>query len=171
MSLNELPASDPRLRAFWAGYLARVGPGATARFYEAFYFADSEQVADELGQLVLAGRKRATAALVWGLQAQAKRPPVVGDLSIVTTWAGEPLCIIETRATTLRRYDEVDAAFAAAEGEGDGSLAYWRAEHWAYFSRECARIGRQPTPEMPVLCEHFAVVHPPPFADPSDGAC
>ena len=50
--------------------------------------------------------------------------------------------------------------FAAAEGEGDGSLAYWRDAHWAAFSREFAAAGRSPSPDMPVVCERFEVVFP-----------
>ncbi|MDF1522053.1 MAG: ASCH domain-containing protein, partial [Trueperaceae bacterium] len=55
-------------------------------------------------------------------------------------------------------FDEVDEAYAALEGEGDGSLAYWRAAHWDVFGRECARIGRLPAPDMPVVCCAFEVV-------------
>ena len=44
------------------------------------------------------------------------------------------------------------------EGEGDGSLAYWRDAHWAFFSRECARIGRAPSEAMPVVCSVFEVL-------------
>ena len=52
--------------------------------------------------------------------------------------------------------------FAAAEGEDDGSLESWRRGHWAYFGRECARIGRDPDAGMPVVCESFRVVFPRP---------
>ena len=54
-------------------------------------------------------------------------------------------------------YEEVGEAFAAAEGEGDGSLRYWREVHWLYFSRECARLGKQPSLTMPVVCERFTL--------------
>ena len=41
--------------------------------------------------------------------------------------AAQPRCVIETTEVTYRRFDDVDAAFAYEEGEGDRSLAYWRA--------------------------------------------
>lgn len=44
------------------------------------------------------------------------------------------------------------------EGEGDGSLEYWRKAHWAFFSRECKRIGRAPAESMPVVCSVFEVL-------------
>lgn len=55
-------------------------------------------------------------------------------------------------------FKDVTADFAAAEGEGDGSLAFWRAAHAAYFTRECARLGRAFSEDMPVVCERFDVV-------------
>ena len=50
--------------------------------------------------------------------------------------------------------------FAATEGEGDASLAFWRDAHWAAFSRELEGIGRSPQADMPVVCERFEVVYP-----------
>lgn len=51
--------------------------------------------------------------------------------------------------------------FAAAEGEGDRSLAYWRAAHWRYFSRTLLTISRAPAEDMPLVCERFRLLYPP----------
>jgi uncharacterized protein YhfF len=150
---------------FWEAFLVSEPGYRASRFYEAFYFADSEPVANQLAELVLAGVKRATAALVWGLEAGGMAAPQPGDLSIVTDWSGKPLCVIETLSAEVVPFENVTAEFAAIEGEGDKSLAYWRQEHWAYYSRECSRIGREPTAQMPVLCEIFRVVYRPPNAN------
>ena len=77
----------------------------------------------------------------------------------MTNWSGTPLCVIETRDVAIVPYEQVTAEFAATEGEGDGSLRYWREAHWAFFGRECARIGRSPDPRMPVVCERFEVIY------------
>jgi len=53
----------------------------------------------------------------------------------------------------------VTEEFAATEGEGDGSLAFWRAAHWAAFSRELEGSERSPQPDMPVVCERFEVAY------------
>ncbi|NPC54108.1 ASCH domain-containing protein [Caenimonas soli] len=152
--------SIPRLiQPFWNEFHATVGGDVLARFYEAFHFDDNEPSANALAQLVLAGTKRATAGLVWSFEADNKRPPKRGDLSVVTNWQGEPLCVIETKAVATVPFEEVGEEFAAAEGEGDGSLRYWREAHWAYFGRECKRIGRVPDLRMPVFCEQFEVVY------------
>jgi uncharacterized protein YhfF len=128
------------------------------RLYEVFCFGDSEALANELGGLVVSGVKRATAGSVWTLEAEGRSPPRPGDFSIVTTWAGHPLCVIETLSTEVLPFREVTAEFAATEGEGDGSLEHWRAGHEAYFTRECHRAGRTFSEEMLVVCERFKVV-------------
>jgi uncharacterized protein YhfF len=80
---------------------------------------------------------------------------------VVTAWDGTPLCVIRSTQVQVMPFDTVPAAFAAAEGEGDGSLAFWRRAHRAYFGRECARIGRSFSPDMPVCCEHFDLEYAP----------
>jgi uncharacterized protein YhfF len=92
-------------------------------------------------------------------EVESKRLPKAGDLSIVTNFAGDPLCVIETQRVDIVSFKDVSKEFAATEGEGDGSLAYWRRAHEAFFGRECRRIGRQPTQDMPVVCERFEVVY------------
>lgn len=150
------------LLPFWGDVTISAGDVNEERFYEAFFFGDSEQLANELAELVLRGTKRATAASLWSLEDEGKRLPIPGDLSIVTNWAGAPLCIIETLAVDVVRFDEVSAEFAATEGEGDGSLAYWQEAHKQYFTRECKRAGRQFTESMLLACERFRVVYRPP---------
>lgn len=132
-----------------------------SRFYEAFAFGDSEQLAEELAGLVLSGVKQATAGSVWAFEAAGKRLPAPGDLSVVTSWSGTPLCIIETLGVDVVAFDRVTADFAAAEGEGDGSLAFWREAHRQYFTRECERLGRPFTVNMPVACERFRLAYRP----------
>jgi uncharacterized protein YhfF len=144
--------------ALWSHFKAEHPEVDDSRLYEVFCFGDSEALANELAGLVLPGKKKATAGSVWALEAQGKAPPRPGDLSIVTSWAGEPMCIIKTQSVEIVKFSEVDAQFAAAEGEGDGSLEFWRAAHSAYFGRECARLGLEFSEEMPVVCERFEVV-------------
>lgn len=150
------------LSSFWAEFATASGSADEARFFEAFCFGDSPAMAAELAALVLQGRKRATAAALWSCEADGKRLPQPGDLSIVTDWTGRPLCVIETQAVEVLPFGEVTAEFAAAEGEGDGSLAFWQQAHAAFFSRECAAAGQVFDHAMPIVCERFTVVYPVP---------
>jgi len=156
---QQIPMTIPaNIAKFWESYCASVGNVDTARFYEAFYFSDNEEHANSLAKLVLAGAKRATTTAVWSFAAQGKRLPVPGDLSVVTDWAGTPLCVIETTRIEIMPFCDVSAEFAALEGEGDGSLGCWQQVHTNYFSRECARAGKVFTESMLVACERFNVV-------------
>jgi uncharacterized protein YhfF len=148
-----------RARRYWAEFESTVSDPRSCRLYEAFHFGDSEALATELASLVVAGAKRATASLLWSFEAEHRPAPQAGDLSIVETWSGQPLCVIETTSTEVVAFAEVSAEFAAEEGEGDGSLQSWRTGHWAFFSRECLRLGKEPSAHMPVVCERFKVAH------------
>jgi uncharacterized protein YhfF len=118
------------------------------RLLEQFSFGDSAELADELAELVLAGKKRATCwAASEGPKTEASKRWVVLDGS------GDPVAIIETVELTQRRFDEVDEAFAFDEGEGDRTLTSWRTAHRNYF-------GRQGTfaPDILLYCERFRLV-------------
>jgi uncharacterized protein YhfF len=147
------------LSAFWREFAKATGGADEERFYEAFFFGDSEDMATELAELVLQGTKRATAGALWSYEAEGQRLPQPGDLSIVTDWSGQPLCVIQTQSVEVVAFREVTAEFAATEGEGDGSLAFWQQAHREFFSRECATLGREFSESMPVVCERFAVVY------------
>jgi uncharacterized protein YhfF len=149
------------LSAFW-GDFARTASGANEeRFYEAFFFGDSEEMANGLAELVLRGTKRATAGALSRYEAEGQRLPQPGDLSIVTSWSGHPLCVIETQSVEVVPFREVTSEFAATEGEGDGSLSFWQRAHRESFSRACAAAGKEFSESMLVVCERFAMVYRP----------
>ena len=148
----------PHIQSFWAEFCSSLGHDPSDCFYEAFHFDDNAPSADELAALVLSGRKRASAGLAWAYESEGKPLAKPGDLSVVTRFSGEPVCVIETRKVTIVPFEDVTSEFAATEGEGDGSLEFWRRAHTAYFGRECKRLGREFSQRMPVVCEEFAVV-------------
>ena len=118
------------------------------RSLERFSFGDSPELADELAELVLAGKKRATC---WATSEGPKTH--VGKQWVVLDGSGVPIAVIETIELTQRRFDQVDATFAFEEGEGDRTPASWRRAHRNYF-------GRQGTfaPDMLLYCERFRLL-------------
>lgn len=146
---------------YWQRYLQTLP--AETRIYESYVvdqFGDIPELADELGQLVLNGTKTGTCSVLWEWEAEQSPPPTVGLKTIVLNWEGIPLCIIETTEVTIRAFNALDAQFAYNEGEGDRTLESWRCEHWKYFSRVLPKIGKAPTPDMPLVCERFRVIYP-----------
>ncbi|WP_046115977.1 ASCH domain-containing protein [Aquincola tertiaricarbonis] len=146
-------------QSFWDESSRAVGGLDPARFYEAFSFGDSAALADTLAGLVLSGVKRGTASSLWSYAVQGKPLPVAGDLSVMTAGDKTPLCLIRTVEVQIVPFDEVTAAFAFAEGEGDRTLDSWRAEHERYFKREAVTMPWSFAIDMPIVCELFEVVH------------
>ncbi|MEM9065319.1 MAG: ASCH domain-containing protein [Planctomycetota bacterium] len=121
-------------------------------------FGDSAEMTEELTRLVLEGTKTASCTCRWEWEADGDEPLGVGTLAVITDHDGKPRCIVETTSLEDVPFREVGEAHAHAEGEGDRTLAYWRRVHWEWFKRHLARIGREPSEEMPILCERFRVL-------------
>ncbi len=149
-------------REFWRSYLGTMPdshPHRGARF-DAFSFGDTAELADDLAALVASGVKRATASLPIEFASQRLPLPLAGDVSVVTRFDGTPVAIIELVEVRHLPFRAVDAAFAADEGEGDGTLAWWQAAHREYFGRVSARHGVPFDEATPVICQRFKVVWP-----------
>jgi uncharacterized protein YhfF len=145
--------------AFWAAFceargIVQVGDAKVT------FFGDGPAQQDALCALVMAGRKRATASLAcW--YGPGRAMPAVGDFFVVVDGGGRARGVIELVTVEERRFCDVDAAFAAEEGEGDGSLAYWVAEHRRFFEAELAREGLAFAVTARVVCERFRLVWAP----------
>lgn len=159
---------DPPIQAFWQEFLcAHPGTGTEERFLEHFSFGTNAASADELARLVVAGTKTATSTALWEYEGTDRRVPRPGDLSIVTDGEARPVCVIETTEITIIPFRDVDADFARDYGEGDGTLAWWKRAMWATYGHILAGLGKQPSAEMPLVCERFRVVYAPTMAPPS----
>lgn len=148
------------VRRLWHAYLRSIGeaPGRTDATYATWSFGDTKALADELLALVLAGVKRATTPCVWELAARGEPLPQPGDLHVVTDGDGVARCVLQTVQVDVKPFRRVGADYARLEGEGDRTLAFWRRAHWAYYERVLAGTDHAPHPDMPVVCEQFAVV-------------
>jgi len=153
---------SPKCEAYWAGLIRSLSPNDPRRSAvpDAFGFGGKGKLADELAALALAGRKRATASLPVEYGSLSLPMPQPGDLSIILDGRGEPVGIIERVSVDLVPFGEVDASFAAHEGEGDGSLRSWREAHTWYFGRVCEQLEGTPDDRAPVLCQRFELVWP-----------
>lgn len=118
------------------------------RQLRSFAFGDSPGLADELLELVVKGVKTATCSAE-----DEPNTSTPGERWVVLDGRGEPRCVIETVEITYRRFNDVDAALAYDEGEGDRSLAHWRSAHRTYFSR----LGRF-SEDMMLMCERFRLI-------------
>ena len=122
-------------------------------------YGDTAELSEELIGLIKSGRKRAGTGLLWAYENDAEPVAKTGDVEIVVDHRNRPVLVTRIVSSAVIAFNQVSAEYAAIEGEGDGSLAYWREGHWRFFSRECKRIGKEPAQTMPVICNVFEVLH------------
>ena len=145
-------------KQLWGDYLDKHLEYAFVPEPRVDHFGDTEAIANDCLKLVLKGKKRATTHSLLGLQYRKEPLPKIGDFTIITNWQGEARCIIRTVAVRLKPFFSISASDAKLEGEGDGSLEYWKKSHWEYYSRELEPYGRVPNESMIVVCEVFEKV-------------
>ncbi len=121
-------------------------------------YGDSPELSRGLLALIREGGKRAGTSLLWALEADAEPVPEAGDIAIVLDHRDRPALVTRVLEARVVPFRDVTAAYARIEGEGDGSLEYWRRTHRDFFARECGRIGREPAEDMAVVCCVFALV-------------
>ncbi|MCZ2722218.1 ASCH domain-containing protein [Marinomonas sp. 15G1-11] len=152
---------EDRSQFYLNKYLASL-PADVAQKYRSFsadYFCADEYNANLCAKLILCGEKRASCSMEYWYSHEGEEMPQVGHLQVVTDWDGNPVCIIEITSVSACKYRDVGAEFAAEEGEGDKSLAWWREAHWRFFSLECDELGINPSEDMLLVLERFKVVY------------
>lgn len=121
---------------------------------EGWSFGDSAEMADDLLNLVLAGKKTATSSLLMSYKEDNEPLPKVGDRSYIKNSKGEALCVIELTDVIIKPFKDVDVSLAIAEGEGDLSLKYWQEGHANFFGKYCDF-----NEDLEVVSEYFKVLH------------
>jgi uncharacterized protein YhfF len=123
------------------------------------HYGDTPELSDELIRLIACGQKRATSSLLWSWTAENATLPAPGDIDLVLDHHDDPVLFTRVLQVHICPFNAVDADFAAREGEGDLSLAWWRTEHQRFFTAECERIGRMPSSSMPCVCVSFDLLY------------
>ena len=145
------------IEAFWAEFVAATGIDGP---YEVWAFGDPSmpKLATDLGLLLRDGPKRATTGLASDYDDEDETLPEVEELSLILDGEGSPVCVIRTTSIEIRRYGDVDEAFAWAEGEGDRSLDWWRRAHTWFFEKQ----GTPVDDDTLMVLEHFELLWPSP---------
>ncbi len=128
--------------------------------YQVWFFGNSPEMARKLAELVISGKKTATASLVAVNEMTPEIAPINDGYSVFTDFEGNPRGVIQTTEIRQLPFTEVDAQFAFDEGEGDQSLEYWRDVHWRYFTKEAAELNLEFNEKSLVCCERFELLFP-----------
>ncbi|MBB5867686.1 uncharacterized protein YhfF [Allocatelliglobosispora scoriae] len=120
------------------------------------------QLRDQLVAAILAGAKTSTSALVAGYEHDGEPLPEAGQLLAVVDSAGGRVAAIELTEVRVVRLADVDLAHAIDEGEGDESVAQWRAGHERFWHSDEVRaeLGADFTvdDDTPVLTRRFRLL-------------
>jgi len=142
---------------FWHEFLVSANLNDSTKYIECFHFDLTEELANKLLDLVLEGKKNATASSLHYFTKTGGRLPQVGDYSIVTDWDGNPRCVIKTTAVTILPFNELTFDICKREGEDD-TLESWQEGHRHFFTKEGKAEGYEFSETMPVVFEDFTVV-------------
>ena len=143
----------------WNKFIKEKEIDENAKYYEAFKFCGGGKVADELANLVLEGKKTATTSSLIAYETENAPLPEIGAYSIVQFDNDEAACIIQTTNITLKPFDEVDEEFAAKEGEGDLSLAYWKKVHRTFLGMDYEAINKPFDEKCICVLEEFRLIY------------
>jgi uncharacterized protein YhfF len=98
-----------------------------------FEFAFPGPLRDQLVAAVLSGAKTTTSGLVLDYEKAGEPLPAAGEVSAVIDSDGRPVAAIELTEVRVVRLADVDLQHAIDEGEGDESVAQWRATHEEFW--------------------------------------
>lgn len=148
-----------KVEELWNKFIKEKEIDKNAKYYEAFKFCGGGKVADELANLVLEGKKTATTSSLIAYETENAPLPEIGAYSIVQFDNDEAACIIQTTNITLKPFDEVDEEFAAKEGEGDLSLAYWKKVHRPFLGMDYEAINKPFDEKCICVLEEFRLIY------------
>ena len=145
----------------WQSYIESIGElvESTNKTYEAWHFCMDEKNANELAVLVKKGVKKGTTSLYYSYQLENEPLPKIGQHNIILNWDGVAQCIIRTIDIEIKPFNKVSKDFAMIEGEGNGSLDYWKKVHKIAFDTELKASDQEFSEDMLVICETFEVVY------------
>ncbi len=149
----------PTELAFWQRYVDSAG--GKEEFEDAFVssgYAGNPQITDELLALYLSGKKTAGSSLVEDFLSAGDPLPQVGSFWIYLNGKGEPSCILKTEKIVIHKFKDVPASIAAAEGEGDLSIGYWRKVHTELYTPFLKAWGISDLNDATVITEFFKIV-------------
>ena len=147
---------NEQAQQYWNDFWKGKTPPALVKA-EQFGPEGSEWV-DKLAARIMEGKKTATCSGYDFYQWENEPIPVVGQHTIILNSRDEPVAIIKTTDVRVIPMNEVTPEFAAAEGEGDLSHAFWWEAHEAAFTADLAEYGKEFSETMPLVCERFELV-------------
>ena len=154
-------SDSPEVIAFWQAFCEETGVPLDVH-YHARTFSDPRisKVTDDIAELARQGKKRGTAHLLLDFEKNGVPQREPGDYFMVLNGSLQPQCMVRCTNKVVVPFCDVTPTFAASEGEGDLSLAYWITAHKRYFLKQLSQWSMDWDESLPVVCENFELVWP-----------
>ncbi|MGW1086274.1 ASCH domain-containing protein [Streptomyces sp. NPDC002596] len=128
-----------------------------------FLLAFPGPLRDQLVGAVLAGVKVSTTGLLAEYAAEQEELPAVGERSALIDSDGREIAVVEVTEVRVLRLGDVGLQHVLDEGEGDTSVAQWRAGHERFWHGEEMREALGDTEftvddDTVIVAERFRVV-------------
>jgi uncharacterized protein YhfF len=147
---------------FWNEYLLTLPEEQRGqRYFEAASWGNSDELADRIARLILAGVKTTTSRLEWEREKMKDPIQKIGDKCVVLDAQQKPVCITEVKEVFIIPFNRVDAGFVYHYGEGSRDMDFWNNNMWAYYEAICLELGLRAALDMPIICEVFKVIFKP----------
>jgi len=143
---------------FWNKYLKTLENSLENDFVEAGIAGDPN-IANELLELFLNGKKTAASGLVKDYEICDEELPEIGEHWIILDVDQNPKCIVKTIKVVFNRFDQIPLEIAIAEGEGDLSLEYWQKAHVEFFTPFLKEWGIADLNSEMVVTEFYKLVY------------
>ncbi|MFD9483015.1 ASCH domain-containing protein [Streptomyces sp. NPDC059991] len=112
-------------------------------------FAFPGPLRDRLVAAILSGSKTSTTGLVIAYEHEGEPLPAIGSRAVVVDSDDRPVAVIEVTGVRVEPLAQVDFAHVVDEGEGDTSIAEWRANHERFWHSDETRAALE-DPEFTV---------------------
>jgi uncharacterized protein YhfF len=134
--------------------------GIDGAFADAYGIGDTSELKQELLNLVLDGKKRASTSLVKESELEGWPEPEVGQYNVILDGCDKPAAVVRTVRIRKCSFSDVDEEHSFWEGEDERTLDSYIREHTKYYTRRGAALDFEFTPNMEVILERFELVYP-----------
>lgn len=125
--------------------------------HEAWAFCGGGPFADELGRLVLEGKKFGTASLYQEFIEAGESLPKVKDYSVLLDQYNNAYAIVSETSVEVKTFGEISDYHGYSEGERDRDLVSWRDIHANYWKTDFERLNISFSKDVLVVAEKFTV--------------
>ncbi len=136
--------------------------------HDEWAFCGGGKEGDELADLVISGKKRATASWFESYVFEKEDIPKKGDISIILFDSGDAACMIQNIDVQIVPFSSVPLWHMYLEGEEGGDPEYWVKVHKQIFTDEAKASSSEFDPTHMVVLEKFEVIYPKKYIQSDD---